>query len=53
MRHAELVEAGRGAVISVIVEQVGWDLHSIGRSERRLHCLRGMKPQGPEFFGEL
>jgi len=39
--------------ISDIVEEVGRDLHSARRSERRLHCLRGMKPQGPEFLGRL
>ena len=35
-----------------IVEEVRWDPHSIGRSERRLHCSRGMKPRGPGFFGD-
>ena len=51
MRHAELVEARSGAIISIIVEQVRWDLHSTRRSERRQHCLRGLKPQGPGWFG--
>lgn len=41
----------RANAISAIVEEVRWDLHSIGRSERRLHCSRGMKPRGPAEIG--
>gem|GEM_PF-6605436 len=41
---------GADVIFAFIVEKVGWILRSIRRSERRLHCLRGMKPQGPELL---